>query len=71
MSVLVVLWVLSCWQEMDKVEEVQISTNTDVATGPHKIVHLFNVDMWMVDGEPWTSTLQLVRLSRLTSLNST
>ena len=52
MSVLVVLWVLSCWQEMDKVEEVQISTNTDVATGPHKIVHLSNVDIWMVDGEP-------------------
>ena len=71
MSVLVVLCVLICWQEMDKVEEVQMSTNTEVDTGPDKMVQLVMEDMWRVEGGPWISTLQLVRWSRLTSLAST
>ena len=66
MSVLVVLWVLICWQEMDSVEEVQMSTNTEVETGPVKMVQLVMLDMWRVEGGPCISTLQLMKWSMLT-----
>ena len=68
---LVVLWVLICWQEIDSVEEVQMSTNTEVETGPVKMVQLVMLDMWRVEGGPCISTPQLMRWSRLTYLAST
>ena len=51
MSVLVVQWVLICWQEMDILEEVKMSTNTDVETRPVKMVQLVMLDMWRVEGQ--------------------
>ena len=44
-----------------------MSTNTR----PVKMVQLVMLDMWRVEGGPCISTLQLMRLSRLTCLGST